>query len=108
MPGTNTGSGPRAQAEAAQHEHRPLADRPPRGEDAELHGGVVGVEERPDPPEAAALGVELAVADDVRDEEAPARRQLAQLAAVRAEHLARRRDVAAVGQALAGALDAGV
>src|SRR3954468_6325014 len=105
---TDTGSGPRAQPEPAEHEHGALAQRAARGQHPELDGAVVGVEERPDAPQPAALGVELAVADDMGDEEAAARRQLAELAAVRAEHLARRREVAPVGQALAGALDARV
>ena len=40
--------------EAAQHEQRPLAERPASGQHAELDGGVVEVEERAHAPEPLA------------------------------------------------------
>src|SRR3954468_7133916 len=100
--------GPRAQAEAAQHEQRALAERPARRQDADLDGRVVGVEEPADAPQAPAVGVELAEEHDLDDEEAAGRRQVVDLAAVRAEDLARRGEVAAVGQPRAGPLEARV
>src|SRR5215217_4023373 len=91
-----------AQAEAAQHEQRALAERAAGREDAQLDGGVVRVEEGADAPQAPAIGVELAVADEVHDDEAAGRGEALDLAAVGAQQLERRSDEAAVAQALAG------
>src|ERR1700759_3223271 len=56
-----------AQPEAAQHEQRLLAQRPARGQHAELGGRVVDVEEGADAKEELVL--ELAVEDAVHDDE---------------------------------------
>ena len=58
---------------------------PGLGQDAELRGGVVEIEERPDAPQPRPGLVELAVQDGVHDELAPGRREALELAGVRAD-----------------------
>jgi hypothetical protein len=96
----------RANAEAAQHQQGALADGAGAREDAELDGGAIEVEERSHAQQP--LVAQLAVEDRVDDEEAMRGGVAADRVAVRAEQLGGRGDVAAVGQALPGALEARV
>jgi drug/metabolite transporter (DMT)-like permease len=93
-------------AEAADHQQRPLADRAGAREDAELDGGAPDVEERPHVQEP--LVAQLAVEDDVDDEEAVRGAVAADRVAVGAEQLRGRGGVAPVGQAIPRALQARV
>ena len=80
-------------------QQRPLAGRPGLGEHAELHAGVVDVEERPraqQPPLA-----QLRVDHRVHDHGAAGRPDAPERLAVRAEQLARRAREGAARQALA-------
>ncbi|HWT24905.1 MAG TPA: DMT family transporter, partial [Solirubrobacteraceae bacterium] len=86
----------RAQAEAAEHEQGAAADRAAPREHAELHAGVVGVEERPHAEEP--LLAQLAEEHDVHDDEAAGGREPVERPAVRAEELRRSGRVRAVGQ----------
>jgi terminal-alkyne amino-acid exporter len=97
---------PRADAEAAQQQERPLADGARARQDAELDGGAVEVEERAHAQEP--LVAQLAVEDGVNDEEAMGRGVAADRVAVGPQELRRRGDVAPVGQPLPGALQARV
>jgi drug/metabolite transporter (DMT)-like permease len=89
-------------AEAADHQERALADGAGAGQDAELDGRAPQVEEgaHVEQPVVAQLAVE----DDVDDEEAVRGAVAADRVAVGAEQLRRRGDVAPVGQPLPGAL----
>src|SRR5919198_241788 len=91
-----------ADAEAADHQERALADGAGAGQDAELDGRAPQVEEgaHVEQPVVAQLAVE----DDVDDEEAVRGAVAADRVAVGAEQLRRRGDVAPVGQPLPGAL----
>jgi drug/metabolite transporter (DMT)-like permease len=93
-------------AEAPDHQQRPLADGAGARQDAELDGRAVEVEERAHAQQA--LVAQLAVEDGVDDEEAMGGGVAADGVAMGAEQLRRSGDVAAVGQALPGALEARV
>jgi drug/metabolite transporter (DMT)-like permease len=93
-------------AEAADHQQSALADRARTGQDAELDGRAPQVEEGADVQQP--LVAQLAVEDDVDDEEAVRGAVAADRVAVGAEQLRGRDGVAPVGQALPGALQARV
>src|ERR1700722_13968574 len=95
-----------AEAEAAEDEECLLAERAARGQHSELDGGVVQVEEAADPQEVVVL--ELAVEDAVNDDEAIRRREAFELGTMGAEQLAGRGHAGAVGESLAGLLQARV
>jgi drug/metabolite transporter (DMT)-like permease len=95
-----------ANAEAAQHQQRALADGPGARENAELDGRVPQVEEGAHSQQP--LVAQLAVEDAVDDEEAVGGGVAADRVAMGPEQLHRRGDVAPVGQPLPGALQAGV
>jgi drug/metabolite transporter (DMT)-like permease len=95
-----------ADAEAADHQEGPLADRARAGQDAELDGRAPGVEEGADVQQPVVA--QLAVEEDVDDDEAVRGAVAADRVAVGAEHLRGRRRVASVRQPVPGALQARV
>jgi drug/metabolite transporter (DMT)-like permease len=95
-----------ADAEAADHEESSLADRARPGQDAELDRRGPGVEEGADVQQP--LVAQLAVEQDVDDDEAVRGAVAADRVAMGAEELRGRRRVAPVGQPLPGALQARV
>jgi drug/metabolite transporter (DMT)-like permease len=92
--------------EAADHQEGPLADRARAGQDAELDGRAPGVEEGADVQQP--LVAQLAVEDDVDDDEAVRGAVAADRVAVGAEHLRGRGCKAPVRQPVPGALHARV
>src|SRR5918912_1553823 len=93
----------RTQSESPQHQQRPLAKRSTCGEDAQLRGGAVEVEEGSDAQQP--LVTELAVEDAVNDDEAVGRREPLERGLVRRQQLAGGRDEPVVCEPLAGSLD---
>jgi drug/metabolite transporter (DMT)-like permease len=93
-------------AEAADHQEGPLADRARAGQDAELDGRAPGVEEGADVQQPVVA--QLAVEEDVDDDEAVRGAVAADRVAVGAEHLRGRRRIAPVRQPGPGALHARV
>jgi drug/metabolite transporter (DMT)-like permease len=93
-------------AEAADHQQRALADGAGPGQHSELDGRAPEVEERPDVQQP--LVAQLAVEDDVDDEEAVRGAVAADRVAMGAEQLGGRGGVAPLRQALPGALQARV
>jgi multidrug transporter EmrE-like cation transporter len=92
--------------EAADHQEGPLADRARAGQDAELDGRAPGVEEGADVQQPVVA--QLAVEEDVDDDEAVRGAVAADRVAVGAEHLRGRGCKAPVRQPVPGALHARV
>jgi multidrug transporter EmrE-like cation transporter len=95
-----------AQAEPADHEQGLLAERAGAGQDPELDGRAVEVEERADAQQP--LVAQLAVEDDVDDDEAVRRAVAADRVAVGAQQLCGRGRIAPVRQPVTRALQARV
>jgi multidrug transporter EmrE-like cation transporter len=93
-------------AEAADHKESALADRARFGQDAELDGRAPGVEEGADVQQP--LVAQLAVEDDVDDDEAVCRAVAADRVAVSAQQLRGRGRIAPVRQPVTRALQARV
>src|SRR2546423_285543 len=89
---------------AAQQEKRRLREAASLGQQAELHGGVVEVEEAAGAAHAAAL--ELQVVEAVQDQEAVRGRHRTELPLVRPDRAPRDAGERALAHRLAGRLDA--